>query len=81
MMDFNLDVFAPEPEFSGGGTALRARATTEVIAGLRRARRRTSVPTNPVAPVITSFILMLKSSLLQKLLESEGKESKKILRL
>jgi hypothetical protein len=69
------------PALSGGRTGLRARETTEVTAGLRRAWRMTSVPTNPVAPVTMSFILIFEYLFLQKLLDIEVKERKEMLRL
>ena len=65
------------PALAGGVTGLRAMARTEVMSGLRRARRITSEPTSPVAPVTMSFILMVQCSFSQKLGDGvEGKAGK-----
>ena len=72
-----MDVSAFISALAGGVTGLRAMAMTEVMAGLRRARRITSEPTNPVAPVTMSFILMVGCLFSQKWGDRlEGKEGK-----
>lgn len=53
--DCSLDMSVLES--AGGVIGLRARATIEVIASLRSARRMTSLPTKPDAPVTINFMI------------------------
>jgi hypothetical protein len=57
--DFSFERFALDLASVGTRTGLRAMAMTLVIAGLHRACRITSEPTNPVAPVTNNFMVML----------------------